>query len=395
MSQGCYREPYIPSSFKGVPFKVMEASSEHGRRGAEGEFPFGEITGYADLGRKIRRYSIRARFDSNNHVTEAGALIAVVEATGPGPLLHPTRGFITAACVSLKITDKPEEEGGVTYADMEFVEANMWPNGFSLGGLLAGLAVGGIIGAARDSFKARYRPNTVQVFRQAGVVHAAQQQVDFVAGAYAQVTTDKLEDKQRNLVLNAMQSVSASTRLATSAINVDKALSLGMNAIAKATKGQVKYNTFRGLANSAARVSAFANPAGDAENAVYMLVRVIAGTFMAEGSLESENVNTGTLFNEYDAVEAVLQGEQDLAQASCDNHLFAAINDFKINALSQIADKAYNSPGIVEYAFGGAVHPLVAAYAVYGDAKRHRDLEQINVLTAAGRFGANVFAMGA
>lgn len=395
MSIGCYREPYIPSSFKGVPFKVMEASSEHGRRGAEGEFPFGEITGYADLGRKIRKYSIRARFDSNDHVREAGALIAAVETVGPGPLLHPTRGIIVAACVSLKITDKPEEEGGVTYADMEFVEANVWPNGFSLGGLLAGLVVSTIIGAARDSFKQRYVPNRVQVFRQANVVYAAQQQVNFVAGAYAQATTDKLTDTQRNLVLVALQSVAESARLSTSAVNVDKAIALGMNAIAKSVKGQQKYNVFRGLANSAARVSQFANPAADVENAVYMLVRTIAGAFMAEGSLESENVNTGQLFTEYDAIETILQGEQDLAQESCDSHLFVAINDFRINALAQIADKAYNSPGIVEYSFGGAVHPLVAAYAVYGDAKRHRDLEQLNVISASGRFGSNVFALGA
>lgn len=395
MSKGCYREPYIPSSYKGVPFKVMEASSEHGRRGAEGEFPFGEITGYADLGRKIRRYSIRARFDDNDHVLQAAALIAVVETTGPGPLLHPTRGIIVAACVSLKLTDKPEEEGGVTYADMEFVEANVWPNGFSLGSLLAGLAVSGIISAARASFTSRYKPQQAQVFRQAAVVDAAQAQVQAVADTYARVTTDKLDDKQRNLVLVALQSVATSDRLATGAVNVDKAISLGMGAIAKSTTGQAKYEAFRGLANTAARMSMFNNPAADVENSIYMLMRTVAGAYMAEGALESDNVNTGTVFAQYDAVEAVLQGEQDLASANCENLLFAAINDFRINALSQLAAKAYTAPGVVQYSFGGAVHPLVAAYAVYGDAKRHRDLEQINVLSSAGRFGANVFAAGA
>jgi hypothetical protein len=72
-----------------------------------------------------------------------------------------------------------------------------------------------------------------------------------------------------------------------------------------------------------------------------------------------------------------------------------AISDFKTNALAQIANKAYNSPGVVEYDFGGAVHPVAAAYAIYGDAKRHRELEQLNVITAYGRFHGNVFAQGA
>ena len=396
MAQGCYTEPYIPSSFKGVPFKVMEASSEHGRRGAEGEFPFGEITGYADLGRKLRRYSIRARFDSNRHVLEAAALIAAVETTGPGPLLHPTRGFIIAACTQLKITDKPEEDGGVTYADMEFVEANSWPNGFSLGGLLLGLVVTGIINAARTSFRARYTPSTVQTFRQANVIYAARQQVSFVAGMYAQVTPTKLTDKQRNSVLAALQSVAESQTLAASADNVDRAIALGMNAIAKETHGQQKFNTFRSLANTAALQSTYAAPAATAENAVYSLVRVIAGAFMSEGTLESENVNTGTIFEEYDAVDAVLQGEQDYAYSDCqDNLLYVAINDYRINALAQIANKAYNSPGVVEYDFGGAVHPVVAAYSIYNDAKRHRELEQLNAITSAGRFSSHVFALGA
>ncbi|RPH73630.1 hypothetical protein EHM76_05065, partial [bacterium] len=42
---------YVPASFKGVQFYCVDADVEGGRRGAEGEFPFGEETAYADLGR--------------------------------------------------------------------------------------------------------------------------------------------------------------------------------------------------------------------------------------------------------------------------------------------------------------------------------------------------------
>ena len=37
--------------------------------------------------------------------------------------------------------------------------------------------------------------------------------------------------------------------------------------------------------------------------------------------------------------------------------------------------------------FSGGVHPLVAAYAIYNDAKRHRELEERNIVDANGRFG--------
>src|SRR5262245_39833440 len=89
---------YLPASFNGVPFYCTEASSEHGRRGSEGEFPFGENTAYADLGRRIRTYTLSAVFRGDNHVREATALIAVCEAPGPGVLVHPTRGIVSAAC---------------------------------------------------------------------------------------------------------------------------------------------------------------------------------------------------------------------------------------------------------------------------------------------------------
>ena len=104
MALGCYTAPYLPASFKGVPFEALTAESEHGRRGAEGEFPFGEQTAYADLGRKIRRYSLKARFVLNSHVDDSAALIAACESPGSGALAHPTRGIVNAACTSCKVS---------------------------------------------------------------------------------------------------------------------------------------------------------------------------------------------------------------------------------------------------------------------------------------------------
>src|SRR6187402_496026 len=99
----------VPASFKGVQFYCTEADVEGGRRGAEGEFPFGEQTAYADLGRKIRVYHLTAYFREDSHVWDSQALFVACESPGPGILVHPTRGAVMVACRSIKLSDKIED----------------------------------------------------------------------------------------------------------------------------------------------------------------------------------------------------------------------------------------------------------------------------------------------
>ena len=147
---------YVPASFKGVGFVCTEASIEGGRRGAEGEFPFGEDTAYADLGRKIRVFNLTAVFREDDHVSDASALYAACESPGPGILVHPTKGTHMVACRSVKISDKVEEEQGETTAELEFVEANIL--GGSFAGSLFGIISSGLNATSQASFYRDYNP---------------------------------------------------------------------------------------------------------------------------------------------------------------------------------------------------------------------------------------------
>src|SRR5215467_7322380 len=114
---------YVTASFKGVLFQTTEVEAEGGRRGAEGEFPFGEETAYADLGRKIRLYHLTAVFREDSHIADSQALFEVCQTPQPGMLVHPTRGTVMVACRSVKVQDNSEEQGETTVS-LEFVEAN-------------------------------------------------------------------------------------------------------------------------------------------------------------------------------------------------------------------------------------------------------------------------------
>lgn len=393
MAIGCYTEPYVPAIYKGVTFKAKSVSSTHGRRGAEGEFPFGEQTGYADMGRKIRRYKLSGRFDSNLHVVEAAALILVCEANGPGLLVHPTRGIISkAACTSLEVRDEIEEDQGVTYVDMEFVEANEWPNGLSLLGQLFGIVIGTIIGSAKTHFSANYKPSEIQTFRKEAVVNVAQAQMSIIRAAYEAATTDNDTDQTRNKIINDMVRIQTDNDLAGDTETMSRGLSLGMNAVAIELSGLDQYRVFKNIANSAAMVSSFASPASEAENAIYSTVRIIAASYMAEGITEAANARSSEVYDAIDAIGSILDQEIEYARSLCDNFLQSELSTFKTDALAKLYKKAYDSPGLVQYDFGGRLHPVAAAYSIYGDAKRHRELETLNNIGATGRIDRLVAA---
>jgi hypothetical protein len=390
---GCYTSPYLPASFKLIPFKAIEATSTHGRRGAEGEFPFGEATGYADLGRKIRVYTLTARFDDNDHVLRAAALIAVCELVGPGPLVHPTRGVIlSAACRSITVRDNMDDSIGVTEVDLEFVEANNWPNGLSLVGQLLGLVLSVILNPSRASFRERYVPTNAQSFRRDAVVSAAQSQIANIQAEFEFATAANDEDDARNRIVADLTRLSLDDGMAGNTATVDKGIALGLKAVALNRTGVFKFRAMRRIANKAAAQSTFMEPAATVENAIYSNVRVICAAYMTEGVLESTGQRTSDIFAQLDVIDAILVQEMAYARAICDNALYIALAEFRSSASAKLYDFAYNAPGLVSYNFGGGVHPVVAAYSIFKDAKRHRELEKINNVNSSGRFNPVVLA---
>lgn len=392
MAQACYTSPYLPASFKGFPFDAMDARSEHGRRGATGEFPFGENTAYADLGRRIRKYPLRARFVTNDHVAQASAFATVCESKGSGPLVHPTRGLVNVACVHAKFSDNILEEQGITYVDLEFVEANDWPNGLQLGGSLLGLAVGTILAVARETFLQKYNPVAIPIHRRQDVLNDASSIIFQIHDEYAAATssapTIDIYDVRDELIQTAKD-----TFLLSKPKVVDETIALGINAVADKLTGDAKVQAMRRIANSISARQAKGR-AVDSQDALHSLTRIVSGVFMAQGIVEQSFANSTVAFQYYDRITALLQAEARIAYDNCDNNLFLAIREFTINTQNAILKKAYNAPALVRYSMTGGHHPLVAAYQIFGDAKRHRELELGNAIEN-NKFRSSIAATGA
>jgi len=392
MATACYIASYLPASYKGVPMQCMEAESEHGRRGATGEFPFGEDTAYADLGRRIRKYTLKVRFVENSHVADSDALIAACESPGPGPLVHPTRGLVQAACVTLKVRDDLIEEQGVTYADLEMVEGNDWPAGLSLGESFNVLDLVDIISAASDLFLNVYRPLSAAFHRRGAIYSAASGQINAISAEYRKATASSKNSNAPRVIADLDRIANDQILLSDPSL-VNKAIAQGIAAVSLALSGAAKFAAMRRIANSAAKASALPPGAAEMENAVYVLTRIVSGAYLAQAGLETNFTTVSQALEYYDVASVVLLSEASTAYIECNNILFIELRRFISSFQAMLLARAYTLPSLVQYKFHGSYHPLVAAYAIFDDARRHRELEASNIISASGRFAPTVIGV--
>jgi len=375
----------VPASFKGVGFYCTEADIQGGRRGAEGEFPFGEHTAYADLGRKIRVYSLTAYFREDDHVWDSHALFMACESPGPGILVHPTRGSVMVACRSIKVKDSLEDSAGETSAEMEFVEANIGFTGIL--GSIFGIISSGLLATSQTSFLRDYTPTLVSQPWVTDVVNNAQHLINVTATtATYTLVADSPTTEWRDVL--SMQEIAKDDGLALSAPIVDDALVDGFGIISRnLVDPDEKFKVFRRLVNSATITPNL--PVGyatDSDEAVVSRHRLLSVVGMAEAAMGRKYKTIDECLAAMDAVMTVFEDEAKLAYNECDNQLFLEIKKYATEFNKMMHDLSYRLPNKIVVNFSGGVHPLVASYVIYKDAKRHRELEERNIIDANGRF---------
>ncbi|QIW87521.1 putative tail biosynthetic protein [Agrobacterium phage OLIVR4] len=380
MAGPCYNPDaeYLPASFKGFSFDADSSDSEHGRNGAEAEFVFGERTGYADLGIKIRTYQLRARFQTNDHIAQANAFIAVLESRGPGLLVHPTRGAVMAACRSARVTDSKVDAAGVTYVDLDFVNANDLTSGFGLIGSLVAIALTPIINATETSFKRQYTPDTVRYYNTEAVVSTMAEAVTQLQTAYLAVSGNDTSQTKwatvrdfRNILIDEFTFYDPN--------NAWNVIRNGFSVIDSAAVGESKFTVLRNIINWSSSHSTLDGESADAQNAIFTAVRVLAAAYLSKAYTETvaATVNEGLV--QFDQIAAVLEEEAQIAKDDChDNEYFLQIRAFAVDVARVMVNRAYNSPALIVYNFPGTMHSLVAAWEIFGDAKRSRDIELRN-----------------
>jgi prophage DNA circulation protein len=139
-----WRDGWQPASFRGAFFYVESNSKSSGRRIVLHEFPKRDFPYPEDMGRHawqftVRGYLIQYPFDNSAHDPRQtpdyriprDALIAALEAAGPGVLQLPTIRPVTVVCPEYRWTEETNKGGYVVF-DMTFQEygtvQNLTPN---------------------------------------------------------------------------------------------------------------------------------------------------------------------------------------------------------------------------------------------------------------------------
>jgi prophage DNA circulation protein len=127
-----WRARLMPASFNGARFHCENNARESGRRIVEHQFPKKDLPYAEDMGRQAREFSIRGYcivfpFDSGDglrvldYTVVRDALVAQLEAEGPGVLQLPTQPSQQVVCPRYRVSEE-ERFGGYCTIDMTFQE---------------------------------------------------------------------------------------------------------------------------------------------------------------------------------------------------------------------------------------------------------------------------------
>lgn len=136
-----WKDKLRPASFRGVPFQVESDDMTVGRRVQVFEYPQRDKPFAEDLGRAAREINIPGFIIGPDYMAGRDALLAALEAPGPGTLVHPWYGSLQVIAKPARVAHS-NDEGGMCRFSLVFVEAGelQFPASKAAPGVKTGLA---------------------------------------------------------------------------------------------------------------------------------------------------------------------------------------------------------------------------------------------------------------
>lgn len=117
-----WKDNLLDASFRGAGFEVLRTRDKGERALVEHEYPYRPGAEVEDMGRKARRINLTAVFNGPQYEAGLARLVAALEESGPGELVHPVFGSVTVRAASWDIPHEGEQPDYAEVA-LEFVEA--------------------------------------------------------------------------------------------------------------------------------------------------------------------------------------------------------------------------------------------------------------------------------
>jgi prophage DNA circulation protein len=110
------------ASWRGLPFAVRSSIIRRGRRIAVHEYPFRDEVWVEDLGRGVRSVSFSAFLIGDDVFAQRDAMAMAAETAGPGTLVHPSLGALTATLTDFSAGERADL-GRVVEIEFSFIQS--------------------------------------------------------------------------------------------------------------------------------------------------------------------------------------------------------------------------------------------------------------------------------
>lgn len=128
-----WRDKLQKAKFRDAAFFVDSADTGIGRRTVVHEYPLRDDPYAEDMGRKAKEFSVECYVLGTDYMVARDALIAALDAAGPGTLIHPYYGARRVVATSARVKESTNE-GGMARFSVTFTEAGVNENPSAVAG---------------------------------------------------------------------------------------------------------------------------------------------------------------------------------------------------------------------------------------------------------------------
>lgn len=379
------------ASFRGVAFSVISAELSAGRRTQLHEYPLRDTPYVEDLGRAARRISLTAYIVGPDYVSRVRSLIAAMEASGSGKLIHPWLGEMLVTPESVgKVSFSTQL--GVATVTLSFIESGELDNPSSSTDTLQ---------AARESIESCGQAAVAGYERAVVASGAAETPMRIVTAAF--IATRSLLSASAFLrdtgLFTAISSIAVETEadikgLASallSAVDCSKLAGtacnwrLGASDLSSCSMDEVlDAESTSGMAAGSLDQMAAANG-----NAVKSLCRAIlaieaAGCATMAGTDDDASGELISYDALIDARDAVCDAIDAAELSTDDDELAIALEDLRSRVYLALTERARGRSRLITLDAPPGEPLVVTAYKRYGDASRADELARLNAVRNIG-----------
>lgn len=372
------------ATFRGVPFFVGEAELGGGREGARHKFPLRDASFREDLGRSTREFPVEGYVVGEDYKQQRDALLAALEAYGPGELKHPAYGTRRVAVSAFRTRETNRELRMATFS-ITFEETEVAPK-FPAAAPAPRQKIDATGDAIVEALRARADAAgevtlaTSALGSLSSVVEGASAAVQSALGPLLAVA-DELADLKRQIA-DVLLDVAILARQPAEVLSAFVEIFDSLPSL-PARAGVYALIEAYAFSPSSARPPA-TTAAREREQEIFDLLLTIVRTSML---VHAAKLAAVAVFDSYDdavAARDAIAAALDEQAAVADDATFAQLEQLRADLLLAVPGDSKDLPRLVKYTPAFSVPSLVLAHRLYGSVAREGDIVLRNAVKRPG-----------